>query len=54
MTPANIDRKVITQRAAWIREMMGALGELPLKKQKEFYSEQAQRCCRRVLSETIP
>ena len=36
MTPANIDRKVITQRAAWIREMMGALGELPLKNKKNF------------------
>jgi len=36
MTPANIDRKVITQRAAWIREMMGALGELPLKNKKSF------------------
>jgi len=36
MTPANIDRKVITQRAVWIREMMGALGELPLKNKKNF------------------
>jgi uncharacterized protein YutE (UPF0331/DUF86 family) len=36
MTPANIDRKVITQRAAWIRDMMGALGELPLKNKKSF------------------
>ncbi len=36
MTPANVDRKVITQRAAWIREMMGALGELPLKNKKSF------------------
>jgi uncharacterized protein YutE (UPF0331/DUF86 family) len=36
MTPADIDRKVITQRAAWIREMMGALGELPLKHKKSF------------------
>jgi len=36
MTPANIDRKVITQRAAWIREMMGALGDLPLQNKKDF------------------
>ena len=36
MTPADIDRKVVTQRAAWIREMMGALGELPLKNKKNF------------------
>ncbi|MCX5915503.1 MAG: DUF86 domain-containing protein [Deltaproteobacteria bacterium] len=36
MTPANIDRKVITQRAAWIRDMMGALSELPLKNKKSF------------------
>jgi uncharacterized protein YutE (UPF0331/DUF86 family) len=36
MTPADIDRKVITQRAAWIREMMGALAELPLKNKKSF------------------
>ena len=36
MTPANIDRKVITQRAEWIREMMDALGELPLKNKKSF------------------
>jgi len=37
MTPANIDRKVITQRAAWIREMMGALGELPLKTKRTLF-----------------
>jgi uncharacterized protein YutE (UPF0331/DUF86 family) len=36
MTPASIDRKIITQRAAWIQEMMGALGELPLKNKKNF------------------
>jgi uncharacterized protein YutE (UPF0331/DUF86 family) len=36
MTPANIDRKVITQRTAWIREMMGALGDLPLQNKKDF------------------
>jgi len=36
MTPANIDRKVVTQRAAWIREMMGALGDLPLKNKGKF------------------
>ena len=36
MTPANIDRKVVTQRAAWIREMMRALGDLPLKNKGKF------------------
>ena len=36
MTPAPIDRKVVTQRAAWIQEMMGALGDLPLKNKGEF------------------
>lgn len=36
MTPANVDRKVVTQRAAWIREMMDALADLPLKKKREF------------------
>ncbi len=36
MTPANIDRKVVTQRAAWIREMMGALDDLPLKNKGKF------------------
>jgi uncharacterized protein YutE (UPF0331/DUF86 family) len=36
MTPAKIDRKVVTQRAAWIKEMIGALADLPLKNKKEF------------------
>ena len=36
MTPAQIDRKVVTQRAAWIREMMGALADLPLKNKRQF------------------
>ena len=36
MTPAHIDRKVVTQRAAWIRETMGALRDLPLKDKEEF------------------
>src|SRR5512139_1115954 len=36
MTPANVDRKVVIQRAAWIREMMDALADLPLKKKREF------------------
>jgi len=30
MTPADIDPKVLTQRAAWILEMIGALRDLPL------------------------
>ena len=36
MTPADIDRKVVTQRAAWILEMIGALRDLPLKSEGEF------------------
>ena len=36
MTPAKIDRKVVTQRAAWIKEMIGALADLPLKNKREF------------------
>ena len=36
MTPANVDRKVVTQRAAWIREMIDALQDLPLKKKRRF------------------
>jgi uncharacterized protein YutE (UPF0331/DUF86 family) len=36
MTPAKIDRKVVTQRAAWIKEMIGALADLPLKNILEF------------------
>ncbi len=36
MTPAHVDRKVLTQRATWIREMMGALRELPLKDKEKF------------------
>ena len=36
MTPADIDPKVLTQRAAWILEMIGALRDLPLKNKGEF------------------
>jgi uncharacterized protein YutE (UPF0331/DUF86 family) len=36
MTPDHIDHKVVTQRAAWIREMMGALADLPLKNKGKF------------------
>lgn len=36
MTPSHIDRKVVTQRAAWIREMMGALADLSLKDKGKF------------------
>jgi uncharacterized protein YutE (UPF0331/DUF86 family) len=36
MTPSPIDRKVITQRALWVREMMGALRDLPLKDKDNF------------------
>jgi uncharacterized protein YutE (UPF0331/DUF86 family) len=36
MTPADIDRKVVTQRAAWILEMIGALRDLPLKNRGGF------------------
>lgn len=36
MTPAHVDRKVLTQRAAWISEMRGALRELPLKDREKF------------------
>lgn len=39
MTPAQIDRKVVTQRAAWIREMMGALADLPLKNKRQFLKD---------------
>ena len=36
MTPAKIDRKVVTQRAAWVREMMAALRDLHLEEKKAF------------------
>jgi uncharacterized protein YutE (UPF0331/DUF86 family) len=36
MTPADIDPKVVTQRAAWILEMIGALRDLPLKNKRDF------------------
>jgi len=36
MTPADIDPKIITQRAAWVLEMIGALRDLPLKNKKDF------------------
>lgn len=36
MTPTDIDPKVLTQRAAWILEMSGALRDLPLKNKGEF------------------
>ncbi len=36
MTPADIDPKVVTQRAAWILEMIGALRDLPLKNKGVF------------------
>ena len=36
MTPAKIDRKVITQRTAWVREMIDALRDLHLEKKKAF------------------
>jgi uncharacterized protein YutE (UPF0331/DUF86 family) len=36
MTPTNIDSKILTQRGAWILEMIGALRDLPLKNKGEF------------------
>jgi uncharacterized protein YutE (UPF0331/DUF86 family) len=36
MTPAKIDRKVVTQRAAWVREMIDALRDLHLEEKKAF------------------
>ncbi len=36
MTPADIDPKVLTQRAAWVLEMIGALRDLPLKNKGKF------------------
>ena len=36
MTRVDIDPKVVTQRAAWILEMIGALRDLPLKNKGEF------------------
>jgi hypothetical protein len=36
MTPTDIDPKVLTQRAAWILEMIRALRDLPLKNKGEF------------------
>lgn len=36
MTPADIDPKVLTQRAAWVLEMIGALGDLLLKNKGKF------------------
>lgn len=36
MTPANIDRKVVTQRAAWVKEMIDALRDLPPRNKREF------------------
>ncbi len=36
MTPSNVDMKVVTQRAAWVMEMIGALRALPLKDKKDF------------------
>ena len=37
MTPADIDPKVVMQRAAWILEMIGALRDLPLKNKGKFF-----------------
>ena len=39
MTPADIDPKVVTQRAAWVREMISALRELPLEDKGAFFRE---------------
>ena len=36
MSPGNIDRRVITQRAAWVREMIQSVRELPLQDKTEF------------------
>jgi len=36
MTPADIDPKVLTQRAAWVLEMIGALRDLPLRNKGKF------------------
>ena len=39
MTPAEIDLKIVTQRAAWIREMISALRELPLEDKGAFFQQ---------------
>ena len=36
MSPGDIDLRVITQRAAWVREMTQSIRELPLKDKREF------------------
>jgi hypothetical protein len=36
MTPADIDPKIVTQRAAWVLEMIAALRDLPLKTKEDF------------------
>jgi len=36
MSPGNIDLRVITQRAAWVREMIQSIRELPLQDKREF------------------
>jgi hypothetical protein len=37
MTPADIDLKVVTQRATWILEIIGALRDLPLQNKRKFF-----------------
>ena len=39
MTPGDIDPKVVAQRAAWIREMISALRELPLEDKGAFFQQ---------------
>jgi uncharacterized protein YutE (UPF0331/DUF86 family) len=36
MTPTDIDPKIVTQRAAWVLEMIDALRDLPLKNKEDF------------------
>jgi uncharacterized protein YutE (UPF0331/DUF86 family) len=36
MSPGDIDLRVITQRATWVREMIQSIGELPLQDKPEF------------------
>jgi len=54
MTPSDISKRVVTDRLAWIRRMLGEIRQLPLEAREQFFADRrnlwtAESCLRRAL-----
>lgn len=54
MTPGQISRRIVADRLAWVRQMLGEIRALPLESPEEFFADRrnlwaAESCLRRAL-----